>query len=222
LVDGRKLKIVDLTYNSNSEEKTSLRIALNAQGHIKGSYQEEKAGLFAAFANEWYQSGSFQFIKKYVDRFPFSIGDPDVQRDKGMFTFSFKVDAPYIKGSENGEMRFQPLLFTKNEDFQLTGNSIRKTPINFRMKQEKMRNVEIGLPENYELISLPKSIVIKTEDNALVYTYEVTKRENTIKVSTNWKINTIQIPKENAEGVKQFFEKIRAIEAQEIVIKPKK
>lgn len=86
--------------------------------------------------------------------------------------------------------------------------------IDFISPVTKTKTVEIEIPEGYEVVDLPKSKRIVTEDKEISYSYIVEKTDKKVTVTSQYKIASADYPKEYYPAFKQIWKTISDSENQ--------
>jgi hypothetical protein len=117
-----------------------------------------------------------------------------------------------------GKMFVNPMLF-----FSLNKNPFvqekRKMPIYFGYPKQEKYNINIEIPEGYEIESIPKAMKIATEDNILLFTINALAEGNKIQIIITREINAAILAADYYEDLKQFFQKIIEKQNEKIVLK---
>lgn len=100
-------------------------------------------------------------------------------------------------------------------------DSVRHTDIDFGCNQYYANSIYINIPKNFSVEEVPKSIVIRTEDSAIIYNRQFYVTENAVVIRSSFELNYAQFGKENYPALKTFFEKVYALANQQIVLKKK-
>jgi len=98
----------------------------------------------------------------------------------------------------------------------------RSTDIDFGCKQEMITTLQISLPASFEKDNLPSGISLMTPDSSLMFKRSVAYSPGHISITTNFQIKKAFFYKEEYEGVRDFFKRVQALSAEEIVLIKKK
>jgi len=150
-----------------------------------------------------------------------------------------KVDSTWMKNKEEeklplvSHMRFHlPLISSDNFIFLNSSifNSIRKNPltdssrttdIDFMCNQQYTQTVNLILPGNIAMETIPKSIMIRMVDTSMVYSRKVIQRGNVLWLENELIISKSVYSPEEYPAVWQFFRKVYALLSEEIVLNRK-
>ena len=95
----------------------------------------------------------------------------------------------------------------------------RMFPINFNHLLNYIQVITIYIPEGYEVAEVPQSEQIVLNDNALSYTYHITKGNDRIDIQARYQIKTLSLLPPDYEYVKDFFAKMINKNNEQIVLK---
>ena len=86
-----------------------------------------------------------------------------------------------------------------------------------------MQNVimEIKIPENYAVQSLPRSVRLATEDNSARYVFLTEQIDNTIKLNSLLTIKKLVFSPEEYPNLREFLNRVVQKQAESIVLKRK-
>lgn len=98
----------------------------------------------------------------------------------------------------------------------------RATNIDFGCNQELITALQISLPALFEKDHLPSSISVMTPDSSLIFNRKVSFVAGQISITTNFQIRKAVFDKGEYDSVKDFFRRVQALAAEEIVLIKKK
>jgi len=163
----------------------------------------------------------------YLEKFEAELGNLSISnykienqksniKDPILETFSF------TSGSQSdiigGKIFVSPLLFftrTKNPFNQ----EQRVMPVYFGYKNQQKYNVNIEIPEGFQVESLPQPIRIATEDKNIIYLLNFSAEGNKIQITCSKEINSSIFAAEQYAGLKNMFQKVIASQNEKIVLK---
>ncbi len=97
----------------------------------------------------------------------------------------------------------------------------REFPIFFNYPRIRSVNVTLNIPENYEIVSLPKSGSFSFGNNDGTYDYNITQNGQTIQLKSTYVINSPIVTKEYYQQLKEFIDKVIQKQQEKIVLKKK-
>ncbi len=99
---------------------------------------------------------------------------------------------------------------------------IRQFPVEFEYPWMINAVIEIKIPENFNIESLPKSVAFQNADKSAKFTFLSESKNNTsIKVSSMIFINKARFNPDEYDGLKDFFSHIVSKHAEQIVLRKK-
>lgn len=98
----------------------------------------------------------------------------------------------------------------------------RNTDIDFGCNQEIQINLNLQIPELFQVENLPKSIVVRSPDSSFVFTRISYSNSSNISFSQNLEINKSIFDKNEYAALYDFFKRMFALMSEEIILKKKK
>ncbi|MBI3139652.1 MAG: DUF3857 domain-containing protein [Sphingobacteriales bacterium] len=132
-----------------------------------------------------------------------------------------KVDFDYT-GSSTGDYYFinpQLLSGENSNPFILT---TRQTDIDLGCNQELVMKLNIEIPESFSIDHIPSNIQVRAPDTSFLYKRIVSTDSIRVFYYQQFEIKYPLFNKEQYEGVKEFFDRVYALMAEEIVLKKRK
>jgi len=114
-----------------------------------------------------------------------------------------------------------PFLYNFFNQNPLTLNE-RSYPINFGYPRTYIYQISMELPDNYEVLEIPKSKSYFLIDNSMEIRFSVEKNENKMDLIFVMKVNGIEYPTESYEGIKDLFSHSIDIQKNSLIILKKK
>jgi len=149
------------------------------------------------------------------------------------------TDSSWMVNKENDTVplvshaRFHLSLNNTNNFYFLNSsifNSIRKNPltdssrstdIDFMCNQHYTQIIRLALPSNFVMETMPKSIIIRMIDTTMTYTRNIIQRGSILSIENEFKIDKNLYTPDEYSAVWQFFKKVYALLAEEIVLNKK-
>lgn len=100
-------------------------------------------------------------------------------------------------------------------------DSIRISDLHFGANMKMIYNLSLNLPEGMMVEELPKSSGIRMADTSIAYTRRLELRGNLLMVQSSLEFKRCTFDKEEYPFVKQVFDKIYALNAEQVVLKNK-
>jgi transglutaminase-like putative cysteine protease len=179
----------------------------DAYGFREKNAQKKKEDYLEKLENDF---GGIQISDYTIENKDTDLSKPTLET----FTFTSANICEII----GGKMFVNPMLF-----FSLNKNPFvqekRKMPIYFGYPKQEKYNINIEIPEGYEIESIPKAMKIATEDNILLFTINALAEGNKIQIIITREINAAILAADYYEDLKQFFQKIIEKQNEKIVLK---
>lgn len=208
-------KVVNVFYPKMSSTYLNVNAQLLPDGTFSGKFSDRDTNLYATMVNEMYNDGKEEHHKLYKEKYKFALSDINSKlREDGDFETTLNFNSDSFVDAIGNKLAFNPLLFlyAKNHDFSQTDP--RHSPIDFFTANEKIKRVEIVLPEGYVFENVPAAKKFRTDDNAIQYTYIPTLDGNKLTLETKVTIADSTFPKEYYPAFKQIFDNITKLEGQ--------
>lgn len=212
-------KVMTVFFPGISSTFLTIEAKLNDDKTFSGSFKDRDTHIYARMVNKQFENGPDEFQKIYKEKYPFPFTDiKSALQENGDFETSFNFTSDSFIDAVGNKLIFNPLLFLYSQKHSYNQTKERKSPIEFFSANEKTKKVTINLPSGYVFENIPQSRKIRTEDNSIEYTYEVTLKDNQLTVETTTKIDSDTYPKEFYPAFKQIFDNINKIEGQVISV----
>lgn len=220
LSDIKSDKWVDLSKISKSQQVSTIAVHFNESGNIEGTNTSIYSYENALFFRKNYKAAkdSVEYVDKMAEKQNIQIEDYSLTGLNAM--------DPYVKESYSftkeissaGDMIYiNPMIFP-----QITENpfkeSERKLPIEFDYPKSYIINCTITLPDNYQVVELPKSVKGTLNDNCK-YLYLIQQTGNKISISYRYEMNQIIFPNTDYDSLKQYFGQVATQNQEMIVLK---
>ncbi len=223
-VDEKLSEKVDLTTDKKDKEQIQITLKLDDNLNLKGNAKFVRKDYAALkFRNNYH---SFNSQEEYLDDF--------VKNHSGVRIKSFEVenlDSLHLaikdsyelsiknSGEEIGdEIYIYPMVIDrlKENPFKLEE---RQYPIDYGHKYEKMYLVNISLPENFTIESVPEQVVMKLPDNSVNFTYQISTFNNSINLVFKYMINKAVFVEDEYETLKELYNQMVIKHSEPIILK---
>lgn len=215
---------INLVPTKPSKQNYNISIAVAKDGKVSGKYLEQKTDYQALIFRE---NEADMKIENYLEQKEnelsgIEISDYTVENKNDdlskavieKFTFASNNHCEII----GGKMYINPLLF-----FTMNKNPFvqekRKMPVYFGFPRQEKYNLNFEIPEGYEVESIPKQLKIATEDNSLVFSINNVVNGNHIQIIVAKEINIGIAAADLYDGLKDFYQKMIALQQGKIVLK---
>ncbi len=116
-----------------------------------------------------------------------------------------------------GEMLYVNPTILKRAKNPLTLKN-RYFPIDMAYPQESTYIVNIHIPDGYTIVDSLKPVVMRLPNNSVSYQRQVLVDDRVIQVLTRYDIRKIHYPPQEYEVLREFFDRVVALEAEQIVL----
>lgn len=213
---------VNLMPNSVSKENITLNADLKEDGHIDGKfrkqYTDHNALLFRQFFTTEGQDKYLETLEnyygdietnEYVAENTFELGKPVLE------SFSFSKDNAVDVIAD--KMYLNPLLFlSENENpFKL---ETREFPVDFSYPRSSRTMVNIKLPENYRVESMPAPVSLALPENMGGFKFMISNTGNMLQVMLTSEINEAIIPPGYYSALKEYYNQLVSKQTEKVVL----
>ena len=213
---------------SASGIRRSGTLALSPDGTLTGQILDTRYGDYAASQRSVYKAmtkkedrikpietllahslGTYQITKA-------SIGNLDVRDQPFQYSYSFVVPS-YAKPAGELLLLRVRVLGEKSSDI-LEKKETRKYPVEFDGLRRDSDNIEIALPDGYQVDELPPATDIDFSFGN--YHSKTELKGNTLVYTRSFEIREVSVPLEKMEDLKRFYRVIANDERSTAVLKP--
>jgi transglutaminase-like putative cysteine protease len=213
---------INLTPTQTSNEIGSLNVKINPDLTIEGKVRYQLSDYLAfRHRNRFVDVNQDEFIKYLEeDNGEMEISDLEIENAKDL-SQPVKVTYNYIlRGAidEIGDkLYFSPLLFLATNENPFKQNK-RNFPIDLTQPISEKYSVNIMLPEDYKVESLPQSQKFQFKGEIGEYSYLVSENGKFLQLISKLDLNTTLILPEDYEYFKDFFSMFVQKQAEKIVL----
>ena len=211
-------KWVNLTEIARNQKILIIQATMNSSGTITGNLSTGFSFQEALNYKQRFQAAkdSAEFIDKFqndnqivVDSFKITGKDPlsNLVKEEIKFTKTYEDTGGFIY--------LNPMLFTHITENKFT-QSDRKLPIEFNYPNSFILNCNITIPDNYQIVEIPKSIRITLNDKCKCI-YHIQQEGNKLNLSYRFDKNQTIFPFTDYGFIKEYFGQI-STKNQELVI----
>jgi hypothetical protein len=214
---------IDLSNLTKNEQRFNLIAQLGNDGLLNGS-------IFSAYSNQKAYSYkiSVKDDKDSTERIVDLQNDNQIKidsvkvfgkepisniiKEKIYFTRQFDINGDYIY--------INPMILThiKKNNFTRTE---RQLPVEFDYPYNYSGIYSILLPDNYDVVELPKSQYFKLDNNSGGCLYQIVQQANTIQLKYIFELNQTIFPSTDYNYLRDFYGKVATKNAEMIVLKKK-
>ncbi|WP_239021936.1 hypothetical protein [Pontimicrobium aquaticum] len=215
--------LINLYPKEKSKKTVSMMVEFDVNGNIRGTIRTLKTAYRAMGYRESYiETNKEQFLDDLENDYNgMLVSNFEVKNDLDlskpiMETYNFVLESQAdVIGDE---MYISPLFFlsTMENPFKLEK---RDFPVDFGYPYLDKFMVNINIPQEYLVESMPKPKMIKLPDNLGTFKYEIAENNAKIQLVVESEINEAVISASYYEALKEYFKQMIEKENEKIVLK---
>ncbi len=218
---GRNAEI-DLMPKTPSRELINIVAQIDAEGKVSGQardlYHDNIALVFRELLAKLQKA---DYVEKLEAGYKGTvISDYKVSNDKDpskVLTEQYDFTNTMAADVVGGKIFFSPMLFFAEKENPFKSET-RDYPIDFTYPVKQKHNINITLPEGYEVGSIPEPISLVMPDNIGSFNYTVTSTNNMIQCSTTFQINFSSVSADNYLTIRDFYKKMIDKQNEKVVL----
>ena len=215
------LQEIDLSKVGNNIQKRQNLVKILADGSVKGSRLTSHSGQFASSLKEDYANSKdeLDFIQEIEEYSDITVEDFSIEGEK---TIGNRI-LEKIKFSKDittsGDNIYVNSLLFKDERTNYFTNTERKFPVEFPYSQSVIISNTFEIPDDYIIEELPKSQKVVMPDNKLSILFLVKTQGKIIQINYKFLVKDCLITPQEYPNLKLFWEKLLAINNEQIILK---
>ncbi len=215
---------IDITSKVKAKTVISADFTIDEAGELKGKVTYIHDGYDAQEMRDKYsKKGEETYLKDFVSSKSWGIDKTTFEdlKDVGKPVKEIHEVTISEHGSASGDVIYiNPFVTSQMQEnpFKLEQ---RVYPVNFGRMEEKLYLFKVTLPEGYAVDELPAPAAIALPGNAGRYSYSIVQNANTINFTSNFQINKTLFIQDEYPALREFFNKVIAKQAEQIVLKKK-
>lgn len=214
-------KLVDLKIPQPSKYSSIISGTLNEEGIIKGKISVKKENHYAYLAKKKYNALAEEdyLIEKEENLNNILIENYEAENiyDSGDFKESYSYEYENAVDIIGDKIFLKPILFYKDQE-NFFKEKERKYPIDFIFPFKDRYLINLKIPENYEVSSLPKSLKIKFGESSAYYQFILTNNGKFIRLAVDYELMQTKIAPQDYNTLKEFYDQKIAKEEEQIVL----
>jgi hypothetical protein len=226
ILDSMENKWIEMVPNGIFQNQVNYFLQLNPEKGLTGTYLSRDL-QYAAYVKRKLINDSVN-EKNYFDdlnyRYPYiSIFDAKA-KNKNESDKELNIEASVHLfnqfNEKDGLLHWIPMQYERITENPFT-SSTRDIPVEFSYPSIQNVIMEIKIPENYEVESLPKSVRLANEDNTARYVFLTEQLVTTIKLNSLLSIKKLSYSSDEYLNLKEFLNRVVQKQAEAIVLKKK-
>ncbi|WP_276372732.1 DUF3857 domain-containing protein [Chryseolinea sp. H1M3-3] len=215
---------IDVNTKVKSRTVVTADVTLNGQGDLQGRLTYTRQG-YAAYEmrDDFARKGKTPYMEDFVKNRPWSVLKSEFQNLDDVEKPAIETHEILIKQHGNdagGFIYIDPFIALKEEENPFKVDQ-RKFSIDFVVLNEKVYLTNITIPDGYLVDEIPKTLVLTLPDNKGKFTYATSQIGNRLTVVSNIHINERVFMPDEYPILKEFYNRIVAKQAEQIVLKKK-
>ena len=211
---------VNLLPNYFSENSTRLNLEITDNG-IKGKYINTIDGLHAKNFRMQHNSvkNAETSLAESLSGYQISnVEVADFERLGNGISRNYQFQTTNGREDIGDKVYFKPLLFNTTSENPFKADE-RTYPIYFNYPIKEHNLVNIMIPDGYEVVSLPESMIVKLKDNSGEFKYLVNQNGKYLRVDSEINISQTVFPADEYEIIQKFYNNIIEKQNESIVLK---
>lgn len=207
--------------NTNiSKKQQEIKASLDIDNSIvKGTFKQNDNGMYAIESYDGFDVNKDKYNQSFATKYNTDIKKVESKLlQDGDFESQMEFSGNNLMDIVGNKIVINPLLFLNNQNESFNQTDTRKYQIDFISAFEKEKKIELEIPENYKVSSLPKDKKIATDDKEISYEYKIETVGNKLVVTSKVNIGSQNYPKEYYPFFKQIWKAISDSENQVITL----
>lgn len=223
LLERDKGITLSLTNNNISKKEQVVKASLDIENStVKGSFSQKANGMYGIESYDEFDINKDKYNESFKSKYGAEMKDIDSKvLQNGDFETQMKFSGNSLIDVVGNKIVMNPLLFLNKENESFDQTEARKYQIDFISAFDKEKRVEIEIPENYKVASLPKDKKIRTDDKEISYSYKVETVGNKLIITSRISTANNTYPKEYYPVFKQIWKVISDAENQVVSLEKK-
>lgn len=211
---------VSLQPNYFSKDETILNVQIT-ENSIKGKYMNNINGLYAKnyrMKNNNVANAKTNIAESLSGYKLSEIEVKDFEKVGAGLSSSCQFESTKAQEVIGDKIYFKPLFFgtTRENDFKADK---RTYPIYFDFPTQKRNLANIMIPEGYEVIAVPESIIVKLKENSGEFKYIVKQSGKYLRIDSEINLSQTVFSASDYEIIKKFFDNIIEKQNESIVLR---
>lgn len=217
---------VGLDTRTKAKTVVTAEFQLNESGALKGELALAHNGYDAvSMRAAFHQKGEEDYVHDWVGSRPWKLAESHFENIEEIHQpakESYELEIP-----EYGMVAGDNIYFNPFVTFQIENNpyksEARVYPVDYGSKIEKVYVCKIKAPEGYVLDQAPESKILMLPGNAARFIYNVAKSAagDWVSITSDFQINRNIFPQTEYPNLREFYNQVVAIQAEQIVFKKK-
>ncbi|OFX22505.1 MAG: hypothetical protein A2041_07845 [Bacteroidetes bacterium GWA2_31_9b] len=226
LIDNKKSKWVDLVTKVKDSQTSNYNLLLNENGTLTGKLEYIRKDYGAFYFRKKYKefNNDNEYIKHFEEENPgLVINKFDIQNFDSIYgpvQDSYQVDIENRTLDIGDKIYINPMLTEQLKENPFKSEE-RKYPIDMIHPIEYKYIINLQIPKNYIIESIPESIVVKLPDNSAGFSYRVSNSNNIIQIKYQFNISNPIFISNQYKDLREFYNQIIKKHSEQIILTKK-
>ncbi|UOR03989.1 DUF3857 domain-containing protein [Hymenobacter aerilatus] len=224
LPDATQSRWVDLTPSTRFVDYRKVQLQLDEKGGYTGQVHQEYGGYLGAHhRSRLVKLGEKKFMEELAKGHEGWDIPKYAFKEKETYTAPLALD--YELTSTGNEQAADMLYINPMRHFGDSKNPFlhedRRFPVDFGALMDETNLVTLTLPAGYAVEEMPKPLVVDLPDNGGRFMYSISPSENSLQIMTRMNLRKTVYSAEEYAALRDFYSRLLAKQAEQIVLKKK-
>ncbi|WP_291967055.1 transglutaminase [Maribacter sp.] len=214
--------MVDLLPAKMSKEITMLNLVLGDDLSFEGSVKQRYSDYYAMLLRDKYNAETeVEYIQELEDKYSgieisnFEI--KEVTQPNKIINQAYEIYLDESIDDAGDKLYFSPLLHLSQDESPFK-SEIREFPVDFGYPWEDSFIVNITLPENYTIATLPENKMISLPNKLGFFNFQISTLDNTLQISSKISFKKALISNDHYAQLKEFYCQIVEKHSEKVVL----
>ncbi|WP_291962269.1 DUF3858 domain-containing protein [Maribacter sp.] len=214
--------MVDLLPAKMSKEITMLNLVLGDDLSFEGSVKQRYSDYYAMLLRDKYNAETeVEYIQELEDKYSgieisnFEI--KEVTQPNKIINQAYEIYLDESIDDAGDKLYFSPLLHLSQDESPFK-SEIREFPVDFGYPWEDSFIVNITLPENYTIATLPENKMISLPNKLGFFNFQISTLDNTLQISSKISFKKALISNDHYAQLKEFYRQIVEKHSEKVVL----
>ncbi|MDF4223338.1 DUF3858 domain-containing protein [Maribacter sp. M208] len=214
--------MVDLLPAKMSKEITMLNLVLDDDLSFEGSVKQRYSDYYAMLLRDKYNAETeVEYIQELEDKYSgieisnFEI--KEVTQPNKIINQAYEIYLDESIDDAGDKLYFSPLLHLSQDESPFK-SEIREFPVDFGYPWEDSFIVNITLPENYTIATLPENKMISLPNKLGFFNFQISTLDNTLQISSKISFKKALISNDHYAQLKEFYRQIVEKHSEKVVL----
>jgi len=221
-VSSKGLRWIELKPPVKSRRVISADLTLTAAGDLTGTITGDRSGYYGLKGRQLYsKNGEAEYAKDFIGKSDWQVSKSEFQNVKDLgspFKESHTVSIGDMATVSGDVIYLVPML-----KWQMVENPFklekRQYPVDFGSPFDETFIIKINLPAGYAVDEAPESKIMALPENAGKLMFNTTKTNTAVSITCMLQINRSFFAQTEYENLREFYARVVAKQAEQIVLK---